>query len=138
MPNRPMVRLQFLRLTGGAAVTAAAFGVHEGEAASVGETISLPSNPLHGLVAVGVEVHPTKHLEGVELFVDNHSLGVDFDSPYAFPWDTRSVSDGTHVVRADAVYKQRRHSATLTVVVENAPIRLFPSPTLYPTDTLAL
>jgi hypothetical protein len=137
MPT-PMVRLKFLKLTGGAAITAAAFGVESGGSVVAGATITLPSNPLHGMVAIAVEVHPTKNLEGVELFVDNHSIGVDFTTPYAFPWDTKTVADGTHVVRADAVYKNRRHSATLTVVVTNAAITLFPNATLYPTDTLTL
>lgn len=138
MPNGHMVRLKFLRLTGGAALTVAAFGAAEGHAADVGETISLPSNPLHGVVAVAVEVHPVSQLERVEMFVDGISLGSDFTSPFAFVWDTTEATDGTHVVRADAVYTNRRNTASLTVVVDNSRIALFPSQTLFPNDTLVL
>jgi len=142
-----MLRVKFLRMAGGAAVVAAGTLAHveETKGAALGETITVPPQPLHGVVVAAVQVNPTKNLRQVELFVDGDSLGVDAVSPYTFVWDTTKVSNGSHQLRADATYRgSRRHSGVATVMVDNSssapppPIGgLFPILTLYPAETLA-
>jgi hypothetical protein len=141
MPTQPMLRLKFLYVVGGGAWAAAMARAHVAEAAelrALGETISVPPNPLHGVIAIAVQVNPLKNLQRVELFIDGKLLDVDTDSPFAFVWDTRTGSDGTHVLRADSVYRNRRHSGSVSVIVDNAngTATIFPSLTLYPSETL--
>jgi hypothetical protein len=138
--SKPMLRLKFLYLIGAAGAAAGAVGLtgytHEAWAAA-GETIGVPPNPLHGVIAVTVQVNPMKQLLRVELYVDDNPLGVDSTSPFAFVWDTTKVADGSHTLRADSVYRNRRHSGSTLVIVDNATgtATVFPSITLYPTET---
>jgi hypothetical protein len=135
--DRTFLRLKFLYVLGG---TLAGGGVLAAEVrAAAGETITVPAGPLHGIIAVVVDVQPPKNVLSVELFVDGNQIGSDPTSPYAFVWDTRTVSDGSHLLRADSIYKTRKHSGTLVVTVQNGsapPTSIFPSDTLYPSETV--
>lgn len=136
MPDQhPMVRAKFLLLTG-LAMEEMLLHPEQAFAHEPGETIDIPPSPLHGVVAVGIHVQPQKGVLRVELFVDGKLLGADATLPYAFVWDTTKVSDGSHVLRADAVYRNRRHQAQETVVVDNVngTAVVFPSLTLYPCE----
>jgi hypothetical protein len=134
--DKTFLRLKFLYIMGG---TLAGGGVIAAEvkASPTGETITVPAGPLHGVIAVVVAVQPAKNVLRVELFCDGSQIGSDALSPYAFVWDTRTVSDGTHLLRADSIYNNRKHSGTLSVTVKNAstPTTIYPSNTLYPSET---
>lgn len=135
--DKPMLRLKFLYLAGGAAATGITAGAFTQVAhAATGETITVPPNPLHGTIAVVVQVNPLKNLLRVELFIDGAPLGLDSTSPFAFVWDTTKVKDGSHVLRADSVYRTRRHSGSISVIVNNATgtATVFPSIILYPSE----
>jgi thermitase len=135
-----MLRLKFLYLMGGAGAVGAAsmVGFTQEARAAAGETIGVPPNPLHGIIAVTVEVNPMKNVLRVELYVDGAPLGVDATSPFAFVWDTTTVTDGSHTLRADSVYRNRTHSGSTVVVVNNATgtVTIFPSITLYPSEVM--
>ena len=64
----------------------------------------------------------------MEFFVDGLGLGVDTSSPYTIPWDTTSVSDGSHSITATATDTGGQTATdTITVTVDNSA----PSTTMY-------
>ena len=136
-----MLRLKFLGLAGGGALGLVTLGARASAAsgAAAGETITVPAGKLHDVIAVAVEVRPIKANTRVELYVDGKLIGTDAVSPFAFVWDTRTVSDGIHQLMATAILKNRRHSGVLSVIVENGvasppPVILYPSLTTYPSE----
>lgn len=79
--------------------------------------------PVTGTISVAVEASDDIGMSRVELMVDGVTQAVDRSSPYAFTWDTRSVANGPHVLRAAAtdVTGHRIESLAHTVSVENVP-----------------
>lgn len=131
-----MLRAKFLLMTGGAMLETL---VHaEAARAADSGNIEVPPNPLHGVIAVVIDAKPLKNLLSVSLWVDKTTIGTDVTAPWAFVWDTTTVSDGSHVLRADAIYANRTHTASRTVIVNNksGTATIFPSLTLYPSDTM--
>lgn len=85
-------------------------------------SISIPGDgsALKGTVTVTVKVAPTKNLRRIDLFVDGVKVASSLPTAsWAYQWDTTAVSDGTHTLRADAVYSSRTSSASLGVTVTN-------------------
>ena len=66
--------------------------------------ITAPANHslLVGPVSVHAEATDDEGVVQVEFFVDDESIGIDPDAPYAADWDTTAWVDGAHVVRATA------------------------------------
>jgi hypothetical protein len=59
-------------------------------------------------------------VDRVELFLDNKALNVERYAPYACAWDTRTATNGTHVLKAVAYDTAGRSTAaTITVTVRN-------------------
>jgi len=56
-----------------------------------------------------------------EIFVDDvKQPGVMTTNPFVWNWDTSKFSDGTHLIRAEAVYKTRRSKTQAAVSVKNS------------------
>ena len=87
-------------------------------------SISIPDADglgLSGVVPVTVTSEPPKNLSRIELYVGNKLLGSHPTAPHVFQWDTTTVPDGTHILRAEAIYKTRRSKAQIAVTVTQEP-----------------
>ena len=92
------------------------------------------AKPVAGAVASGVlsevnancdvQVGAAGGIDRVEFFVDGRALNVERYAPYACAWDTSTVANGTHALKAVA-YDTAGHSttATITVTVRNGTTR---------------
>jgi hypothetical protein len=69
-----------------------------------GVTLTNPTEgaTVSGTVNVTADASDDKGVTQVEFFVDSTSLGVDTTAPYSVNWNTTSVSNGGHVVKAVA------------------------------------
>lgn len=85
-------------------------------------TLSIVEDPdgmnLSGIVTILVTAKPNPQ-SGVEFYIDGVKRSTDTSSPFEYKWDTRTAADGTHVIKADAVYKTRRSTAQMAVTVNN-------------------
>ncbi len=81
------------------------------------------------MVPVTVTVAPTRNLRSVALYVDGNLLSSSL-KPYVWNWNTTSVANGTHGLKAVATYKAltRVSSAILTVTTANAVVVPPPTP----------
>jgi tetratricopeptide (TPR) repeat protein len=82
-----------------------------------------PKHPWSGIVAIEPDIKPPqgKSVSKVEFWLDGHYL---FDVPAdgAFPWDTRTVEDGSHDIRLVAIEEsgiETRSSSRYTVHIVN-------------------
>lgn len=88
---------------------------------------------LTGTVTLAASASDNRSVNRVEFFVNSTRTGTDSNAPYSVVWDTRSISNGSHAVRAVA-FDDAGQSATdtVSVVVSNinrAPTVTFTSPT---------
>lgn len=76
---------------------------------------------LRGLQNIHVSASP-RPLK-IDLYIDSKLFAsrVNVDSA-DFSWDTTKVANGTHVLRADGVYKQRRSRSQVAVTVKNSAV----------------
>jgi hypothetical protein len=67
-------------------------------------SISSPaaSASVSGVTSVTVAASDDVRIEKVDLWVDGRLIAIDRAAPYAFAWDTRTSSDGAHVIEARA------------------------------------
>lgn len=88
-------------------------------------TVSAVSGPagstVNRIVTLSVTASDNVGVTEVRFFVDNTQVGTDTTAPYSFDWDTATVADGDHVLRADAVDSAGNtgQSGDLTVTVRN-------------------
>jgi hypothetical protein len=98
---------------------------------NVAPTVSV-SSPVNGATVkdtIAVSATATDNSDGtgvdkVEFYIDDILKSTDTTSPYAYPWDSKSVSDGSHTIKVKAYDKatpvNSATSATITVSVDNA------------------
>ena len=84
---------------------------------SVSITESTSGTNLSGVVHVVASASPSPIR--VEYFLDDKLVFSDTTSPYEWAWDTTQTTDGTHIIRAEAVYKSRRSKTQLATTVKN-------------------
>ncbi len=65
-------------------------------------TVPAEGATVSGTVNVTATASDDKGVSQVEFFVDNVSIGVDSSSPYSASWNTTTVADGAHQVKAVA------------------------------------
>ncbi len=90
-------------------------------------TVSLtsPANgaTISGTVMLTASASDNIGVVGVQFSIDGINFGAeDTSAPYSIPWDTASVSDGSHTITAvarDAAGNLSAPSATVTVTVDN-------------------
>ncbi len=85
-------------------------------------TITNPADgsTVSGTVNVTADASDTQGVTQVEFFVDSVSLGVDTTAPYSVSWNTTTVADGSHAVKAVATDTIGQTGAdTNTVTVSN-------------------
>jgi hypothetical protein len=94
---------------------------YNGLADTVPPVVSFPylsaGQAVNGVINVNVKA--TDNFVGmkqVSFFVDGVQRGTDLLEPYTFEWDTRSVSDGLRVLRAEAI-DMAGHKGTASVQV---------------------
>lgn len=71
-----------------------------------------------GTVTITANASDDQGVTQVEFFVDGTSLGVDTSAPYEIAWNTTTVADGTHQVRAvatDTIAQTAEDINTVTV-----------------------
>jgi len=91
---------------------------------STAPTVSVVQAPLgtvNRIVALSATANDNVGVNEVRFFVDGQMVGTDSTSPYTFDWDTSAVSDGEHVLRAEAVDAEGNvgQSVEVTVTVQN-------------------
>ncbi|MBI2398285.1 MAG: hypothetical protein HYV17_10855 [Xanthomonadales bacterium] len=59
-------------------------------------------------VDIVASVSDSLSITGVEFFVDNHSIGLDAQAPYAMHWSIAGVADGSHQVKVVATNSEGR------------------------------
>ncbi len=90
---------------------------------SVSLTAPAAAAQLAGTVSVSADASDNDAVAGVQFLLDGAALGSeDTTAPYSVPWNTRSVTNGLHVLKARARDRSgnERTSAEITVTVENA------------------
>ncbi len=107
-------------------------GVVDTTAPTVSLTAPAAGSTLVGLVSVSANASDSVGVVGVQFTVDGKNLGLeDTAAPYAISWDTTTIVNGSHTVRAvarDAAGNVRTSSGR-TVAVNN-PFRDTEAPTL--------
>jgi len=79
-----------------------------------------PQQTIGGVFQVTVDAQDNQSLSSVSLFVDSTWVQTLETGPYKFYWDTRSVSDGTHTLKCEAVDRAgNRESVEIIIVVRN-------------------
>jgi VWFA-related protein len=84
-------------------------------------TVSLadltPGSTVRGIVDLRPTIADTARVDRVEYVLDGTAIGSIADAPYAFTWDTSSVTPGEHVltVRAQLGEQEGQHVLPLTV-----------------------
>jgi peptidoglycan/xylan/chitin deacetylase (PgdA/CDA1 family) len=83
---------------------------------------------LSGATSLTADATDDMSLDRVEFLVDGQLVGTDTTGPYSLTWDSSSVSDGTHTVRARAVDSagNATTSAAASVNVKNGVIDTTP------------
>jgi hypothetical protein len=113
-------RLKFLKqMTAGAAGGMTFLFADEAGAVNISISISGDGSALKGTVLISASLSPTKNLQKVEFYVDGTMVSSDSGVPFEYAWNTTTVSDGRHTLRADGVYKTRRSTAGIDVIVAN-------------------
>ncbi|MFC1679029.1 Ig-like domain-containing protein [Elusimicrobiota bacterium] len=81
-------------------------------------TISTPvaGSTVSATVAIAAEASGPAEIAKVEFYVDGALKGTDTTSPYAYSWNSLSVADGTHTLRAKA-YDALRNTAEHSIIV---------------------
>lgn len=75
-----------------------------------------------GTVVLSAAASDDQAVAGVRFFVDGTQIADDLAAPYEIAWDSRTVADGPHTIRAEARDAQgATGQAQITVTVRNAP-----------------
>lgn len=78
------------------------------------------TNPLRATVTVKAEATDDTGIAKVEIFVDGVSIASATSSPVEASWDTKSVADGSHVIKVEAEDAEgNKEEKSLTVEVKN-------------------
>ncbi len=86
-------------------------------------SITAPANnaQVGGVVNVTADATDNVGVAGVELYVDGAATSQDdTTAPYALAWDSRTVANGAHALRARDAAGNTAFSATVTVTVSNS------------------
>lgn len=79
------------------------------------------SEPLHGVVTIKAEAADNGKIVKINVLVDATLLTSVSDSPVEFSWDTKTVTDGLHVIKIVATDGEgNRTEQTLDVQVKNS------------------
>jgi hypothetical protein len=62
-----------------------------------------PGATIGGTIAVQAIAADTQGLQKVRFYVDGVYLGYDTTAPYSKPWDSTTLPDGAHVLKAQAI-----------------------------------
>jgi len=84
--------------------------------------ITSPSNgaTVLGAVAITANAADDNGVTQVEFFVDGGSIGIDNTSPYSVSWNSTSISDGGHTIKATATdTASQTASDSISVTVDN-------------------
>lgn len=97
-------------------------GGADGTAPTVSVTAPGAGATVSGIVTLTAGATDNVGVAGVQFYVDAAPVGgEDMSAPYSFAWNTASVSDGTHTIRADARDAAGNYasSSVITVTVAN-------------------
>ncbi|MFX1365254.1 MAG: Ig-like domain-containing protein [Promethearchaeota archaeon] len=62
-----------------------------------GDLVNLDA--VRGVVPISAAASDNIGVSLVEFYIDNNLIGSDYDAPYSYQWDSRSVSEGKHSVK---------------------------------------
>lgn len=72
---------------------------------------------VYGLDTVVVNCHPARYVDSVDLLIDSVLAGTDTVPEYAFPWDVRSLAEGSiHRLQAEASVGSDEYSSDVVTV----------------------
>lgn len=75
---------------------------------------------LKGTVPISLIANPTANLVRMDIIIDDIvKKSGPYTNPFTYNWDTTQVADGTHIIKANAVYKKRTSTAKVAVTVAN-------------------
>lgn len=91
-------------------------------APTVGDVQAGAQTTVNRTVSLTVDASDNVGVTTVRFFVDGTEIGADTTAPYGIDWDTSSVADGDHTLRADAEDAAGNvgQSADVTVTVANS------------------
>ncbi|MBC8551242.1 MAG: DNRLRE domain-containing protein [Candidatus Marinimicrobia bacterium] len=97
-------------------------------------TYPVSGNTVSGTVAVTIEVTDDSEVLEVQLFLDGQQTSIDYDSPWAFSWNTDEMADGEqHTIYAKGT-DEHENVGTSDIVTVTIPAP--PSPILHITPNL--
>lgn len=98
-------------------------GAGEGDLVPPAVAITSPADGdlVSGVVAIEAQASDESGVQRVEFFVNDSLQGSDLSAPYEFPWDSMTVSEGSHILTARAfdVFGNSAQSEAVTVAVSN-------------------
>jgi len=87
---------------------------------------------LNGVVGVAVTASPPTNLSRVELYIDDVLVRSNAASPLTYDWNTVTATNGSHILRGEAVYNKRRSKTQIAVTVNNSAPPPPPPPSGWP------
>jgi hypothetical protein len=73
-----------------------------------------------GTIAIEVDASDDVGVTNVDFYIDDTLLATDIEAPYSCSWDSTSVADGSHIIKATATDTiEQTASDTITVDVDN-------------------
>lgn len=75
---------------------------------------------LNGTINIKATANDVNGISKVEFYVGSSPIGEDDSSPYEISWDSKSVSDGVHIITAKAYdVANNTNTASITVNIDN-------------------
>jgi peptidoglycan/xylan/chitin deacetylase (PgdA/CDA1 family) len=97
-------------------------------------SLSAPANGaiVNGTVSLSATASDNTAVDHVDFLVDSAVVGSDSSTPYTFDWNSQSVADGSHTIRARAVdlAGNSTTSSAVSVTVLNSSANLLQNPSL--------
>lgn len=93
-------------------------------------TITAPGtgDTVGGVVTIEATAADDNAIAQVEFFIDNTSIGTVASTPYSFDWDSSTVTNGEHTIRAVATDDaSQTESHAIIVTVDNGITVIFPN-----------
>lgn len=91
----------------------------------IGFSDAMSNDIVWNTVALKLNVTDNDGIKTVEIFVDGDLVAALSDSPYEFNWDSNTVADGSHIVKAIATDASGNKSeAQVTIVIKNTLISI--------------
>ncbi len=87
-------------------------------------TAPASGSTVSGAVNITASASDNQQVSKVEFYVDNSLLSTDTSSPYSYSWNSTTVADGVHSLKAKSIDNAgNSFSVTVSITVNNTPVK---------------